>query len=183
MATWEEVDSSVELGLIDGSLTSQDPIAAGQPPGATRLGPDTAETIMGKMLVQELMTAEVQSLRPDATLSDLLDLMYDNDFRHVPVVDEESELLGLVTHRDVVRGAVTSKDDLPQNWREEILNSRTVDNVMATEVYTISPSDTVEDAAHLMLDHKLGCLPVLEGGRLVGILTESDFVRHVADTC
>lgn len=138
---------------------------------------------MGKMLVQELMTADVQAMKPYDRLSDLLDLMYDNDFRHVPVVDEEGELLGLVTHRDVVRGAVTSKDDLPQNWREEILNTRTLDSVMQAEVYTIGPTDTVEDAAALMLEHKLGCLPVLEGGRLVGILTESDFVRHVAETC
>ena len=138
---------------------------------------------MGKMLVQELMTADVRSLTPEATLCDLLDLMYENDFRHVPIVDGEGELLGLVTHRDVVRGAVTSKDDLPQNWREEILSSRTVDNVMQAEVYTIGPTDTVEEAATLMLEHKLGCLPVIEGGRLVGILTESDFVRHVAETC
>jgi CBS domain-containing membrane protein len=138
---------------------------------------------MGKMLVNELMTADVQAMGPDDSLSDLLDLMYDNDFRHVPVVDEEGDLLGLVTHRDVVRGAVTSKDDLPQNWREEILRNRTLDSVMQSEVYTLAPTDTVEEAANLMLEHKLGCLPILEGGRLVGILTESDFVRHVAQTC
>jgi CBS domain-containing membrane protein len=135
------------------------------------------------MLVNELMTADVQAMGPDDSLSDLLDLMYDNDFRHVPVVDEEGDLLGLVTHRDVVRGAVTSKDDLPQNWREEILRNRTLDSVMQSEVYTVAPTDTVEEAANLMLEHKLGCLPILEGGRLVGILTESDFVRHVAQTC
>jgi len=50
-------------------------------------------------------------------------------------------------------------------------------------VYTVGPTDTVEEAATLMLEHKIGCLPVLEGGRLVGILTESDFVRQVAETC
>jgi len=138
---------------------------------------------MGKMLVQDLMTPDVLTLHPADTLATLLDLMRDHDIRHVPVVDDEEGLLGLVTHRDVVRGAVSSRDDLPLNVRDDLLAHRTVDTVMSADPMTVEPTDTVEEAAGMMLEHKLGCLPVVEGDRVVGILTESDFVRHVAETC
>lgn len=138
---------------------------------------------MGKMLVQDLMISDVWTLAPGDTLAALLELMQQHDIRHVPIVEGESELVGLVTHRDVVRGAVSSKDDLPMNVREDILAHRPVDSVMVTDPFTVEPTDSVEDAAHLMLENKLGCLPVVEGARLVGIVTESDFVRYVAEHC
>lgn len=138
---------------------------------------------MGKMLVQDLMIADVLTLRRGDTLAALLELMQDNDIRHVPIVDGEDELVGLVTHRDVARGAVSAKDDVPIAVRDDILAHRPVGSVMVSDPFTVEPTDTVEDAAALMLENKLGCLPVVEGSRLVGIVTESDFVRYVAEHC
>lgn len=138
---------------------------------------------MGKMLVQELMVADVLTLRRSDSLAAVLELMSEHDIRHVPIVDGERELVGLVTRRDVARGTVSSKDDLPITVREDMLAHRSVDSVMVGDPITVEPTDGVDEAAGLMLEHKLGCLPVVEGSRLVGIVTESDFVRYVAEHC
>ena len=138
---------------------------------------------MGKLLVQDLMTPEPETLGPSSSVADLLDLIHDRNIRHVPVVDDDGELVGIVSHRDVLRNALaTSQVDLPLTLRDEVLQTRTVDTVMTDDVITVEANDPLAEAAALMLENKIGCVPVLEGSRLVGILTESDFVRHVSAT-
>jgi CBS domain-containing membrane protein len=126
------------------------------------------------------MTAEVEVLRPRSTLAEVLALVHEREIRHVPVVNAEGELLGLVTHRDLLRQSLSARGDVPMSVRDDVAANRAVEELMTTGVMTIEPEATATEAAELMLDNKLGCLPVTEGTHLVGILTEADFVKHVA---
>ncbi len=137
---------------------------------------------MGTTLVQDLMTEDVESLHPTASVAELLDLLHTRDIRHVPVVDSEGDLIGLVTHRDLLRSALSdSQVDLPLDLRQRVQEARSVDTLMTREVLTVEPEVMLSDAAALMAEHKVGCLPVTVGGKLVGILTETDLARWVAN--
>jgi len=131
--------------------------------------------------VRDLMTEKVFTLKPGDTLEELYELMDDKHVRHVPVVDREGDLVGLVTHRDLSRSALGPQEGLPLNVQEEILRRRKVREIMATEVDTIEPDEPLEDAAGMLLENKIGCVPVVEGEHLVGILTEADFVRYYVE--
>jgi len=130
--------------------------------------------------VRDLMTEDVRALPPNATVAELLELMDRLRIRHVPVV-EDGEIVGLVSHRDVVRGALGGLDQLPMSQRQQLLEQITIAEVMVEDPETIAPDADLRQAAELMLENKFGCLPVAEGSGLVGILTEADFVRHVLD--
>ena len=126
------------------------------------------------------MTNRVFVVRADETVAALVDLMHEHQVRHVPVVDEDGDLIGLVSHRDLLRNSLIEQDDEVQVDKEELLERLQVGDLMLGEVDRVKPDTDIRDAAQLLLDHKYGCLPVVEGNRLVGILTESDFVRLMA---
>jgi CBS domain-containing membrane protein len=123
------------------------------------------------------MTEKVFTLRPKDDLATLYDLMDSRHVRHVPIVDAEGEIVGLVTHRDLSRSALGPLDDLPLSVERDELRRRKVRDIMATEPDTIEPDAPLQDAAQMLLENKIGCVPVVEGLHLVGILTEADFVR------
>ena len=133
---------------------------------------------MRRMQVRDLMTDPVFTLRPQDDLETLYDLMDSKHIRHVPIVDRERDLVGLVTHRDLSRTALGPQGDVPLSVQQEMLRRRKVREIMATEVDTIEADEDLLVAAEMLIDNKIGCVPVVEGTHLVGILTESDFVRH-----
>ena len=135
---------------------------------------------VSKLRVRDLMTEEVVVVTADDSLAALRDLMYDRDVRHMPVVDRERELVGLVTKRDLLRDSLIEQRDVPDFVEEVILEHRRVGELMTTAVEAIEPDADIAEAARIMFDNKFGCLPVVEGRRLVGILTEADFVRLFA---
>ena len=100
--------------------------------------------------------------------------------RHVPIVNADSEILGLVTHRDLLRAAPIEQDDTPGFVERAVLARQKILDIMTTDVETILPDADIREAAQIMFENKFGCLPVVEGRRLVGILTEADFVRLMA---
>jgi acetoin utilization protein AcuB len=129
------------------------------------------------MLVSEWMTRDPVTLSPDAPLSRAAGLMAKRRVRRVPVVDGAGRLVGIVTKSDLLAacpptvnpfsaGALVG-DDLPG----------TVETVMARSPVTVRGESPIELAAHLMLRHRIGGLPVLVGGALAGIVTESDIFR------
>lgn len=136
---------------------------------------------MGSLKVQDLMTKDVVSLGPHDTLEEVYDLMDNKHFRHVPVVNEDGELMGLITQRDLLKGALGDVDELPVGLQREMLSQTKVEEVMTVEPETVEPTTPLLAAGQLLLEHKFGCLPVVDGTTLVGILTESDFVRQVVD--
>ena len=131
--------------------------------------------------VRDLMTDRVFTLRPNDDLEDLYDLMDARHIRHVPIVDHDGDLLGLVTQRDLARAALGSQEALPLSAQQDILRGRRVREIMATEVETVEPDASLRTAAEMLLENKIGCLPVVEGEHLVGILTEADFVRRCVE--
>lgn len=126
--------------------------------------------------VSDLMSSPVHVVRPSDTLADAADLMERYVIRHLPVVTGEGKLVGLVTHRDVLRcwtdGSPSSAVRVADVMRDEAHG----------EVTCTGPRLQLRTAAIRMRERQIGCLPVVdESGRLVGILTESDFVRFFAD--
>ena len=92
--------------------------------------------------------------------------------------DNDLDLVGVVTLRDLLKAASPQDDDLPIEMKEARMHDNTVSEWMTSEVATAEPDDDIRDAARQLLDNKFGCLPVVQGSRLTGILTEADFVRY-----
>ncbi|UCF69270.1 MAG: CBS domain-containing protein [Acidobacteriota bacterium] len=134
-----------------------------------------------RLKVRDLMSENVLRIGPEDDLATLYGMMREENVRHVPVVDEEGDLVGLVSHRDLLRGALAFAEELPMLNREDLLSRMFVQEVMISDVETADPEQPISEAAAMMLENKFGCLPVVEGSRLVGILTESDFVRFLAE--
>ena len=133
------------------------------------------------MRVRDLMTQNVVATRPEDTVATLRDLMYDRDVRHMPVVADGGELVGLVSQRDLLRYSLIEQADVPNFIEDALLERIRVGELMTTGVISIEPDVDLREAAQIMYENKFGCLPVVEGPRLVGILTEADFVRLMAD--
>lgn len=137
---------------------------------------------MNELRVCDLMTPNVVTVRPDDTIAMAYELMLDNRFRHLIVVDGDGDFIGLVTHRDLLRYALIERTDLPLSLQRGILRRIQVGEVMTSEVETTESGQWLQEAALVMFENKYGCLPVVEGSRVVGILTEADFVRFFALT-
>jgi acetoin utilization protein AcuB len=142
------------------------------------------------MLVRELMTAHPMTIDPEAPVETAVEVMRERELRHLPVVDGQGHLVGIVTDRDL-RGAILGPavaEYLPAIRRGRLqalarsLDEVQVRYVMTGDVITIGPAAPVEQAAAIMLDARIGCLPVVEDRRLVGIVTERDVLRAVAAT-
>jgi CBS domain-containing protein len=131
--------------------------------------------------VRDLMTPDPYTLQPRDTLAALYDLMDSHRVRHVPIVDADGELVGLLTHTDLAMSALGSLSDLPLSQERDLLQRRRVREVMVTDLETVDPDTSLAEAASTLFENKIGCLPVVEGSRLVGILTESDFVRRFVE--
>lgn len=135
--------------------------------------------MLRELYVRDLMTSEVYTLRPPSRLSAAWDLMDVKHVRHVPIIDDDGDLVGLVTHRDLARCAWGLAGGLPLSNQRQIMDGIRVEEIMQVGVETTDPNAVLRDAAQIMLDNKFGCLPVVEGQTLVGILTEADFVRFL----
>lgn len=131
--------------------------------------------------VRDLMTEGVATVREGDDLSVIYDLMDSRRIRHVPVLDADGGLVGIVSQRDLLRGALGDASGLPVSAQRDLLKSTSVDAIMVTEPTTVEPDTPLREAGELLLEHKLGCLLVVEGSELVGILTESDFVRYTVE--
>ena len=129
--------------------------------------------------VRDIMSAEVTTLGRNDTLLLAKDIMNLGRVRHFPVV-EDDELVGVVSQRDLYRASLGTVMQYGEKAQRAFLESVAVKEVMADPI-SISPDATVRDAARLMMEHKIGCLPVLEDSRLVGIVTETDMLRVVVD--
>ena len=129
------------------------------------------------LVVADLMSSGMLTLGRNDTLNIADDLMKQKRVRHLPVLDGDGELCGIVTQRDLFRGAVLRSLGYGSRAEEMMLASLSVKDAMTENPVTVTTKTSLADAAQLMLEHSVGCLPVLDGGRLVGILTEGDFVR------
>jgi acetoin utilization protein AcuB len=113
---------------------------------------------------------------PDTPVIEAQQLMQEHNIRHVPVVTEHHNLVGLLTRETLLQAVPWSTASLSALETQYILSKITAGKVMIHDVITVTEDVAVEEAARIMVDHKIGCLPVLRGGALVGIITDIDLL-------
>ena len=131
------------------------------------------------MLVHDYMTPQVFTIRSDKMLVAVREIMNWAHVRHVPVVDAQGKLIGIVSHRDLLHAAISSATEVSEVERTRHLWQVPIEPIMCTDVQTIGPDDSVRKAALLMRRSKIGCLPVVADGKMVGIITEHDLLGIV----
>lgn len=124
--------------------------------------------------IEDMMTRNPHTLLRSHLLEDAKHTMEALDIRHVPIVDADRQLLGIVSQRDVLAAQESSLQSIPEN--QSFTLSTPLHQVMHTSVMTVEPRAGLKEAAIYMQKHKVGCLPVVDKGQLVGIITDSDFV-------
>jgi len=130
-----------------------------------------------EMLVQDLMTTDVFTVDRNDALLMANRIMTLGRIRHVLVRDEDGALVGVLSQRDLFHSGLLKALGYGTHAVQRTLDDLLVKEVMTTELITTTPDTPLADAARSMVDHKVGCLPVMKGTQLVGILTESDFVK------
>lgn len=132
------------------------------------------------MFVDRIMTRDVLQVAEDTRLPQLAALMRDHHIRHLPVV-REGRLVGLVTSHDLERVSPSPITTLSVGEANYLLGKLTAARVMCTRIVTCAPDTLVEEAARLLRQEKIGCLPVVVDDRLVGILTHEDLLDFFLD--
>ncbi|MCC7405431.1 MAG: CBS domain-containing protein [Bdellovibrionales bacterium] len=127
--------------------------------------------------VKDLMTRDVFTLYEDDNIKFFKDLMKWQRIRHVPVVNQDNVVMGLVTHRDFLKAAISRLAEGEETNQALAYRNIPVSEVMRRNVTTVHSNTSLAKAAEIMFKQKYGCLPVVDEGRLVGIITEADFVR------
>lgn len=122
------------------------------------------------------MTQPVHAVGPTSPLREVIQRMEAHNIRHIAVVEDETRLLGVISHRDVLRSQEGSLSGAPSDEQTHMNRWIEARWVMTKEVHTVYPDTPALEAAVALRSHAYGCVPVIEHGRLVGILTESDFV-------
>lgn len=130
--------------------------------------------------VRHIMKRKVVTIAAGERLSTVEDIMTLGGVRHIPVV-RGGTLVGVVTERDLLRTSLSQLNAYGADARRAFLGGVQIERVMSSPAITIGPDDPVEDAARVMAERKIGCLPVVdEGEHFVGLVTETDLLRHFA---
>ena len=129
------------------------------------------------MLVGERMTRNPVTITEDTSIDDALHLMRERKVRRFPIMDTAGHLVGIISDKDLLHAAPSPASTLSVYEMHYLLAKLTVKKVMSSPVITISPDVPLEDAARIMADNKIGGLPVLDGDKLVGIITETDIFK------
>ena len=127
--------------------------------------------------VRDIMTSEVFTLAESDTLKTARSMMSLARVRHIPIVSKKLNFIGLLTHRDILGASISQFAGIDSKTQDEIDAGIPISEIMRTDVKTVSPNVSVREAAEILLNHKYGCLPVVEGKILVGIVTEADFLK------
>lgn len=134
------------------------------------------------MPVQNWMTTDVISVGPETSLLKVGKLMKDHQIRRVPVVDEQGQVVGIISDRDVRDASPSKATTLDMYEMHYLLAELKAKNIMTPRPTTVKPTDTVEQAALIMLDSKIGGLPVVDdSGKLVGIISDHDVFKALVD--
>jgi len=126
------------------------------------------------MLVRDRMTPNPICGTPGMPVTEVQELMRQKKFRHLPILDEQGNLVGLVTLRSLLRALPSDMSGFSRFEVSYVLAKIKAKDVMTKDIITINEDVAIEEAARIMADKKIGCLPVCDGGRLVGIITDND---------
>jgi acetoin utilization protein AcuB len=135
------------------------------------------------MYVKNIMRKDPVTISPEASFYEARSLIREKGVRHLPVIDKNNRIVGLLTDRDIRQVGPSNATTLSVQELHYLLGKLKVSGFMTPgdKLITVTPSTMVEKAAQLMRDHKIGCLPVLEGKELVGIITETDILESFMD--
>ncbi|MCD6362951.1 MAG: CBS domain-containing protein [Synergistetes bacterium] len=129
------------------------------------------------MFVRDVMTLNPITVKPDVAFQDALKLLRDKGVRRLPVVNDEGKLVGIITEKDLLYASPSKATTLDVWELSYLLSKLKVEDIMTKEVITISDDTPIEEAAKVMADKKVGALPVMRDGELVGIITETDIFK------
>jgi len=131
--------------------------------------------------VRDIMQTKIVTISVTERLSTVEDIMTLGRVRHIPVV-HGGKLVGVLSQRDLLRASLSELGSFGNEARRAFLHAIEIDRVMSAPPITIEPDAAVQLAAHVMADQKIGCLPVVEDGELVGLVTETDVLCWVASS-
>lgn len=126
------------------------------------------------MYVRDSMTIDPICISVDTKVSHALDIMETNGFHRLPIVDEDGKLIGLITEGIIKENSSSKATSLTVHELNYLLSKLEVGDLMIKKVVSIAPEALLEKAATSMRSHNIGCLPVLEDGRVIGIITNND---------
>ena len=129
-------------------------------------------------VAREIMMGSPVTLKPDDSLDLANDIISLGRIRHVPIVDA-NRLVGIVTERDLIGAAAAQIFGLKNKSKSALLKTIKIKEVMKKRVITVAPDTAIKDVARLMADKKIGCVPVVKDGMVVGLLTTTDILRYV----
>ncbi len=129
------------------------------------------------MLVKDWMTTDPITVNPDTSVMKASQVMKENNVRRLPVINDKGQVVGIVTDRDLKEASPSKATTLDVHELYYLLSELKVKDIMSRKVITITAEETVEKAAVIMLEHKVTGLPVVDNGRLLGILSQGDVFR------
>jgi CBS domain-containing membrane protein len=130
-----------------------------------------------KLLVKDVMSTDLITLEENETLDLVEQVMRLGRVRHLPVTDGQT-LVGLVTHRDLLKASISAMADIGEDERQELMSRVKVKEIMNRDIRTVPEELPLVRAAGILLQNRFGCLPVVrDDDKLIGILTEADFLR------
>lgn len=129
------------------------------------------------MLVGERMSHPVITIHPDTSMQDAHKLMRDEKIRRLPVVDKRGRLIGIISESDLLHASPSDATSLSVWEMNYMISKLKVESIMTRDVITVSTNTPLEEAARKMVDNKVGGLPVVRDGEVVGIITETDLFK------
>jgi acetoin utilization protein AcuB len=126
------------------------------------------------------MTKSPVTIKASDSLLAATRILKEKGFKHLPVLDGNGALVGVVTDRDLKRASASDATTLEVHELLYLLDKLKIEQVMTRKPVSVATQETVQNAAKLMVEKKIGCLPVVEGGKVAGILTKDDLLRLVA---
>jgi len=136
-----------------------------------------------KGFMREKIQKNPITISPSASFYEARNLIHEKGVRHLPVIDKNNKLVGIVTDRDIREASPSDATLLSVQELNYLLGKLKVSSFMTPKdkLITITPDTLIEEAVELMHDHKIGCLPIVESGKLYGIFTETDALDHLVD--
>jgi acetoin utilization protein AcuB len=129
------------------------------------------------MIIERRMTRNPVTATPDMSVAEASALMKREKVHRLPVLDKDKKLVGLITEKDILYASPSPATSLSIHEMAYLLSKLTVKKLMSKDVVTITKDTTVEEAARMMVDQDLSCLPVMEGDSLIGIVSKSDMFK------
>lgn len=134
---------------------------------------------MSRTRVRDIMPRKMVTISESDRLSTVEDIMTLGHVRHMPVV-HAGKLVGVVSERDLLRASLSNLNEFGNEERRAFLQVVEIGRVMSTPPVVTALDTSVEDAARVMAERKIGCLPVVDGDELLGLITETDVLRYFA---